>query len=44
MNHEVATKQKLLNENGNLNEPGYSKKEVFEYDRKQINVAKWKNN
>lgn len=42
MNHEVIIKQKLLNEFGNLNEPGYSKKEVFEYDRKQIKVAKWK--
>ena len=42
MNHEVTKKQKLLNESGNLNEPGYSKKEVFEYDRKQIKVAKWK--
>ena len=42
MNHEVTRKQKLLNESGNLNEPGYSKKEVFEYDRKQIKVAKWK--
>ena len=42
MNHEVTTKQKLLDNKGNLNEPGYSKKEVFEYDRKQIKVAKWK--
>ena len=31
MNHEVTTKQKLLNEEGNLNEPGYSKKEIFEF-------------
>ena len=42
MNHEVTSKQKLLDNKGNLNEPGYSKKEVFEYDRKQIKVAKWK--
>lgn len=42
MNHEVIKKQNLLNEKGNLNEPGYSKKEVFIYDRKQIKVAKHK--
>ena len=42
MNHEITKKQKLLNEKGDLNEPGYSKKEIFEYDRSQIKVAKWK--
>ena len=35
MNHEVTKKQNLLNKNGNLNEPGYSKTEVFNYDRGQ---------
>ena len=42
MNHEVTTKQRLLNKSGNLNEPGYSKKEVFEYSRKDIKVSKFK--
>ena len=42
MNHEVIKKQKLLDKKGNLNEPGYSKVEVFEYDRKQIKVPKYK--
>lgn len=42
MNHEVSKRQNLLNEKGNLNEPGFSKKEVFNYDRKQIKVAKSK--
>ena len=42
MNHEVTKKQNLLDEKGNLNEPGYSKTEVFHYDRKQIKVAKFK--
>lgn len=42
MNHEVTKKQNLLDEKGNLSEPGYSKVEVFNYDRKQIKVAKFK--
>ena len=42
MNHEVTKKQNLLDEKGNLNEPGYSKIEVFHYDRKQIKVRKFK--
>lgn len=42
MNHEVTKRQKLLNEKGNLNEPGYSKKEIFEYGRNQIKVSKFK--
>lgn len=42
MNHEVIKKQNLLDKFGNLNEPGYSKKEVFNYERKQVKVAKWK--
>jgi hypothetical protein len=42
MNHEVTMKQKLLNDMGNLNEPGYSKKEIFEYDRGQIKASKWR--
>ena len=42
MNHEVTKKQNLLNKKGNLNEPGYSKTEVFNYDRGQIKVPKFK--
>ena len=42
MNHEVKKHQNLLNEKGNLNEPGYSKVEVFNYDRKQIKVSNFK--
>ena len=42
MNHEITKAQRLLNEQGNLNEPGYSKKEVFEYNRKDIKVSKLK--
>ena len=44
MNHEVKKHQNLLNEKGNLNEPGYSKVEVFNYDRKQIKVSNCSNN
>ena len=42
MNHEITKKQLLLNDKGNLNEPGYSKNEIFEYSRKQIKVFKSK--
>ncbi len=42
MNHEITKAQRLLNEHGNLNEPGYSKKEVFEYNRKDIKVSRLK--
>lgn len=42
MNHEVTKVQDLLDEKGNLREPGYSKVEVFKYDRNQIKVRKSK--
>ena len=35
-NHEVTTVQPLLNEQGNLREPGWSKKLVQQYDRTAI--------
>ena len=42
MNHLVTKKQPLLNEKGHLNEPGFSTKPVFEYDRKMITASKWR--
>ena len=35
-NHEVTTVQPLLNEKGNLREPGWSRHMVWQYDRKMI--------
>ena len=42
MNHEVTKKQRLLDKHGNLNEPGYSMKKIFEYNRKDIKAPKFK--
>ena len=35
-NHEVTTVQKLLDENGNLREPGWSRRMVQQYERRMI--------
>lgn len=40
MQYEIKNKGKLLDLKGNLNEVGYSKKMVCEYDRKDIKVRK----
>lgn len=40
MNHKVTTRQKLLNENGVLNEPGYATELIFDYDRADIKASK----
>lgn len=42
MQHEVTTKQKLLDENGNIKEPGFSKTHIWEYSRKDIKAPKWR--
>lgn len=39
-NHEVTTKQKLLNDDGSLREPGWSKSLVQIYDRNDIKKRK----
>ena len=41
-NHEVTTKQLLLDERGELREPGWSRALVQEYDRKMIKAPKWR--
>ena len=38
-NHEVTTVQPLLDEKGNLREPGWSRKIVQQYDRKAIKAS-----
>ena len=41
-NHEVTNEQKLLNEHGELREPGWSRKLVQKYDRSMIKAPKWR--
>ena len=41
-NHEVTAEQLLLNEDGNLREPGWSRRMVQKYDRKMIKAPKWR--
>ncbi len=41
-NHEVVTEQLLLDESGELREPGWSRRMVQKYDRKMIRAPKWR--
>ncbi len=41
-NHEVVTRQPLLKEDGSLREPGWSKRLVQKYDRRQIKAPKFR--
>ena len=41
-NHEVINRQQLLNEAGNLREPGWSRSLIQTYDRKMIKAPKWR--
>ena len=38
--HEITSKQKLLNANGNITEPGFAKKLYWEYSRNDIKASK----
>lgn len=38
--HEITSKQKLLNANGNITEPGFAKKLYWEYNRNDIKASK----
>ncbi len=40
--HQVTKKQKLLDENGNIKEPGFAYNQVWEYSRDQIKAPKWR--
>ena len=41
-NHEVITEQFLLDENGELREPGWSRRMVQKYRRDMIKAPKWR--
>ena len=41
-NHEVRTRQLLLNTEGELTEPGWSRRMVQQYDRRMIKAPKWR--
>ena len=41
-NHEVTKEQLLLDDNGELREPGWSKSLVQRYDRSMIKAPKWR--
>ncbi len=40
MQHEITSPQRLLDENGNIKEPGYAKKLLWKYDKKDIKASK----
>ena len=42
MQHEITSKQRLLNERGNITEPGYAKRLYLQYDRNDIRAPKWR--
>ena len=41
-NHEVTAIQMLLNDRGELNEPGWSRRMLQKYDRWMIRAPKWR--
>ncbi len=41
-NHEVTTAQKLLNADGNIAEPGWSRKQLQVYERSGIRAPKFR--
>ncbi|MCR5545163.1 MAG: DUF2804 domain-containing protein [Lachnospiraceae bacterium] len=41
-NHEVITKQPLLNEFGEINEPGWARKQIWNYKKDQIKAPKFR--
>lgn len=42
MQHEVTKPQRLLNEQGNIAEPGFAKKFIWDYKRNDIKAKKWR--
>ena len=40
MQHEITKPQKLLDENGNIAEPGFAKKLLWQYSRADIKAPK----
>ena len=41
-NHEVTNRQPLLDDRGNLREPGWSRSQVQQYDRSRIKAPRWR--
>ncbi|MGX8681722.1 MAG: DUF2804 family protein, partial [Spirochaetales bacterium] len=41
-NHEVVNEQLLLDNSGELREPGWSRRMVQKYDRSMIRAPKWR--
>ena len=41
-NHEVINTQPLLNEKGELREPGWSRSLIQQYERKAVKAPKWR--
>ena len=42
LNHEIIKEQPLLDEKGNISEPGWSRRQLQIYDRKQIKAPKFR--
>lgn len=42
MQKEIITRTRLLDDQGNIAQPGYAKKMVWDYDRSQIKASKWR--
>ena len=40
--HEITAPQRLLNDAGNISEPGFAKKLYWKYDRNDIRAPKWR--
>ncbi|MBR5339203.1 MAG: DUF2804 domain-containing protein [Lachnospiraceae bacterium] len=40
--HEITAPQRLLNDAGDIQEPGFAKKLYWKYDRKDIKAPKWR--
>lgn len=41
-NHEVIRKQLLLDKDGNITEPGWSRRQLQKYSREQIKASKFR--
>ena len=42
MQHEITKRQKLLDQNGHIMEPGFARSLIWNYDRKDIHASKWR--
>ena len=40
--HEITAPQRLLNEKGDIAEPGFAKKMLYEYHRADIKAPNWR--